>query len=372
MEKVYVILNVLFITLYLISIVFVLAGNVFRKRYDDFKTKRLSLCLLLASLMLLCNLVNDGNTSAGLPFSQLLILIPLLLLTSSLMTRRLMTLTVVSVSFVEVVFAIMNLLMGADVMEPFPPLFYILGTGVLAIFLVIAIELVLWRRLRSVKAVMKSGSVWNFVCVLVDSAYYGAAFINVLVFLMFCGSCMVLLNIAAAASSVLLTLLQLALVYRLVTDRLLIFNYNMEITIIESMNEPQMEPTNDVSRLDTTYSAIYERVVAYFEEDLPYLNSALVIDDLVRVIYANKLYISRAISMFAGRNFCQFVNYYRVRHSVDLFRSNPELKVADLALMCGFNSPVSYTMAFKLFMNESPSDWMRRERNSQVRRRHKE
>ena len=99
-----------------------------------------------------------------------------------------------------------------------------------------------------------------------------------------------------------------------------------------------------------------------------YLNSSLTINDVVKVVFTNKLYISRAISQFTGRNFCQFVNYYRVTYSVRTFRDNPALKVAELALMSGFNSVVSFSMAFRLYMGESPSDWCRKERSRLIRR----
>jgi transcriptional regulator GlxA family with amidase domain len=39
-----------------------------------------------------------------------------------------------------------------------------------------------------------------------------------------------------------------------------------------------------------------------------------------------------------------------------------DLKIAELANMSGFNSVVSYNMAFRLFMNENPSEWCRKER----------
>ena len=100
----------------------------------------------------------------------------------------------------------------------------------------------------------------------------------------------------------------------------------------------------------------------YFEKDKPFLNGNLSINDIVAVVCTNKLYISRAISQHTGRNFCQFVNYHRVMYSVDCFRRNPDLKVTELWSMCGFNTIVSYNMAFKLFMGENPSDWCRKER----------
>ena len=74
------------------------------------------------------------------------------------------------------------------------------------------------------------------------------------------------------------------------------------------------------------------------------------------------LYISKAICAYTGRNFCQFVNYYRIAYAVELFRSNPNMKIVDISSRSGFNSSVSFTMAFRLFMGDKPSDWFRRER----------
>ena len=110
------------------------------------------------------------------------------------------------------------------------------------------------------------------------------------------------------------------------------------------------------------FKDIYDRVLEYFETEKPFLNGDLTINDIVAVVYTNKLYISRAISQSTGRNFCQFVNYHRVMYSVECFRKNPELKIAELWPMCGFNTIVSFNMAFRLFMGENPSDWCRKEK----------
>ena len=95
----------------------------------------------------------------------------------------------------------------------------------------------------------------------------------------------------------------------------------------------------------------------------PYLDGNLTINDVVKVVYSNKVYISKAICHYTGRNFRQFLNYYRVAYSMDLFRENPEFKVSELAEKSGFNTVVSYKMAFRLFMNETPSEWCRKERS---------
>ena len=123
-------------------------------------------------------------------------------------------------------------------------------------------------------------------------------------------------------------------------------------------------------RYSARYEDIYTRIVTLFETEKPYLNSELTINDIVKVTFTNKLYISRAISQFTGRNFCQFVNYYRVYHSIQIYRDNPDMKVIDMATQSGFNSTVSYSMAFRLYMGECPSDWCRKEK-LKLRRRKK-
>ena len=45
-----------------------------------------------------------------------------------------------------------------------------------------------------------------------------------------------------------------------------------------------------------------------------------------------------------------------------LYDMNTDLKVHELASRSGFNSAVSFGMAFKLYMGEKPGDWCRRER----------
>ena len=142
---------------------------------------------------------------------------------------------------------------------------------------------------------------------------------------------------------------------------------NHERIILESLNDVPSSMVSGRISPDELYKDIFDRIVDHFERDMPFLCGDLVIEDLVKVVFANKLYISRAISRCAGRNFCQFVNYYRVKHSVEVFRQNPDLKVAELACQCGFNSVGSFTMAFKLYMNENPSDWIRQERSRMIK-----
>lgn len=214
----------------------------------------------------------------------------------------------------------------------------------------------IWFRIREVRAVMQSGTVWAGVSFTVESVYMLIILSEIMLLLALVGlspylHCAVALLLGGAMSGYAL---------RIAGDSLFVLMKRHERTIIESMKISPVEVAGNGA--DDIYKDIYERVLEYFEQDKPFLNGDLTINDIVAVVFTNKLYISRAISQHTGRNFCQFVNYHRVMYSVDCFRKNPDLKVTELWSMCGFNTIVSYNMAFKLFMGENPSDWCRKER----------
>lgn len=108
------------------------------------------------------------------------------------------------------------------------------------------------------------------------------------------------------------------------------------------------------------YRNVFERVEEYFRSDSPYLENNLSINDVSEHIFTNKVYVSRAISECSGLNFCQYVNGYRIRYSMDCFCQDPTLRVAELAFMSGFKTVASYNMAFRRTVGEIPSEWMRR------------
>ena len=191
----------------------------------------------------------------------------------------------------------------------------------------------LWRRIRSVKDVMKSATVWACLTLSVEVIYLLA-------------SCLEYMLIPHAMGC----------------DSAFVFLSRHERRIVESMKISHVEVSQAEASATDIYKELYERILQYFDEEKPFLNSELTITDIVKVLFTNKLYISKAISQYTGRNFCQFVNYYRVMYSVESFRLNPDIRVAEMAIECGFNSVASYSMAFRLFMGENPSEWCRKEK----------
>ena len=210
----------------------------------------------------------------------------------------------------------------------------------------------IYRRIRDIKVVMRAGSVWTMVCLSVDAVYISILLLYAVL----------LPEMNLWVSGILLFSVLVAQCLRIRNHSAFVFLVNHERRIVESMRLSQAECIGDNPGTDLLYDNIYERVLRYFEVSKPYLDNTLTISDIADIIFTNKVYISRAINHCTGRNFCQFVNYHRVSHAVELFRGNPQLKVVEIANRSGFNSSTSFNNAFRLYMGEKPGEWCRKER----------
>lgn len=104
-------------------------------------------------------------------------------------------------------------------------------------------------------------------------------------------------------------------------------------------------------------SGMYARIVRYMEDRKPFLDDDFCIFDLAKSVYSNRTYISKVINYYSGRNFKQFVNYFRVKYSVELMKKDLRLSVMELATMSGFHSVVTYNLAFRLNMDDTPANY---------------
>lgn len=217
-----------------------------------------------------------------------------------------------------------------------------------------------FKKVYDIKSIMKSASVPISLGLYIDIAYsviYLTAFVILQISLWFPGRWGFLLQCLVI---IVYTGMLAAFTVRLTCRSYFVILQKHERIIFESVRISHVETTNGVK--DESYRELYDRIIDYFEKDKPFLDNQLTINDVAKVVFSNKVYISRAINQYTGRNFCQFVNYYRIRYSLETFRANPDMRITTMAQISGFNSVVSYNMAFHLFMNENPSDWCRKER----------
>ena len=332
--------------------------------YVDVRSSMLPRLYLSLSFMFVCGAFHNASDPFLLLADSSLAVATAVPLILSLCPSPRPMLSICSVPAVIIIMALYHILCSSGLLPVIPSSCYIVFSGIVAASSPCAYAWRIWRKLRDIKSVMRSGNVWSFVLLCVDFVYLISPVVmfSILypVYLFFPKAAP-----AVALVFVLLLLFQLiAIAVRVTYDSAFAILHRHESVIVESMKISQMDMSAvSGSKSGDQYKELYERIVLYFEVSKPYLDGNLTINDVVKVVYSNKVYISKAICHYTGRNFRQFVNYYRVMYSMQLYRANLEMKVNDLAEKSGFNTVVSYTMAFRLFMNETPSEWCRKERS---------
>ena len=112
---------------------------------------------------------------------------------------------------------------------------------------------------------------------------------------------------------------------------------------------------------------LYDRCCRYMVEKKPFLVVDFALGDLAATLYTNKVYLSKTINRYSGKNFRQYVNYYRVMYAMELYRNNMSLRVTDLSQLSGFHSTTSFFQSFKNVMGEPPSHWCSRVRRKYLK-----
>jgi len=105
---------------------------------------------------------------------------------------------------------------------------------------------------------------------------------------------------------------------------------------------------------------IYYTICRYFDDDAPFLRPDLTVKDVADKLGYNYVYVRKAIKFFKNRTFNSFVNDYRIEFSKKMMASDKKLKMNQIALRCGYNSPESFSGNFKKREKISPGVWCQR------------
>lgn len=104
--------------------------------------------------------------------------------------------------------------------------------------------------------------------------------------------------------------------------------------------------------------ALMERICRYMEEQQPYLNSELKVQDMADALDTNRNYLSNCIRSQRGCSISQFVNTYRIEYAKQLLRQHPDMKISEVSLSSGFSTEVSFFRTFKAVTGMTPKSWM--------------
>ena len=359
-----ILVSVVFTTMLFMSICMMIRNKRF-KALATTDRKYASAILLVGAFMIICDEVLYGRGGESLFFDMVLVSVTLTVLLMSVVSDRVKKVIVYVVVVLELILTSYYIVFGLTGLPSLLQSGWLAkSSAVLSLAGAAALMLGIYYRIRIVRMLLQSGSVWFWLRLSVDIFYCLSLISLSMISLVLSSS-----SLLCWVIFIMVTLYMAACSWRIISDAQFALMQRHERRIVESMKLLPVETVGVTSKDDDVYKELFDRIQRFFEEEKPYLKGSLTINDVVAEVFSNKVYISRAISQFTGRNFCQYVNYHRVMYIMDYYRAHPDLKVSDLWPICGFNTIVSFNMAFRLFVGENPSDWCRRERIRMSRKR---
>ena len=128
-------------------------------------------------------------------------------------------------------------------------------------------------------------------------------------------------------------------------------------------HEPhESHETNET--LSTPASDLMQRLCHLMDEQKPYLNSDLKLQDVADLLHSNRTYISDCIKTTRGQSFTQFINAYRLDEAMKQLQQYPEKKISAIWSEAGFATESSFFRTFKAANGVTPNEWRAQQTNN--------
>lgn len=102
----------------------------------------------------------------------------------------------------------------------------------------------------------------------------------------------------------------------------------------------------------STYAARFDRVLDYIEQ---HLDDAMSVDLLCKLANFSKFHFHRQFADYIGITAARYILLLRLRHASYRLAFDHSVKIIDIALNAGFETPESFTRAFRNIFGQSPS-----------------
>ncbi len=103
---------------------------------------------------------------------------------------------------------------------------------------------------------------------------------------------------------------------------------------------------------------IKEKLLHYFEQNKPYLQSELSMDILSRELNIPKHQLTEVLNTEIGKNFFQFVNNYRIEAVKSMLADKKnKYSIEAIGYECGFNSKSAFFTVFKNLTGQTPLEY---------------
>ena len=104
-------------------------------------------------------------------------------------------------------------------------------------------------------------------------------------------------------------------------------------------------------------NVLMSRILALMEEEKPYLNSNLKMQDIATQLGVHQNEVSACINTIKNCSFSQFVNGYRIAYAQQQLREHPDKKMSQVGLESGFANDTTFFRIFKTVTGMTPNEW---------------
>lgn len=101
----------------------------------------------------------------------------------------------------------------------------------------------------------------------------------------------------------------------------------------------------------------------HLQQDKPYLDSDLTIDQLAQSVNVTPKILSQVINQSYGKHFFEWINEYRIREAQKMLIERPQATVLEILYQCGYNSKSSFNNFFKRITGTTPSKFRAQQKN---------
>lgn len=125
---------------------------------------------------------------------------------------------------------------------------------------------------------------------------------------------------------------------------------------------PEVTPVAAVGNEENVPTTLMEKIDYAMSNGKLFLQPDLSLVTLCEKVGTNRTYASKAIKDTKGCNFSDYVNRFRLDYAIELMKglSKDQIIIQNIATQCGCGSIQTFYRYFKLFYNETPTQWIER------------
>jgi AraC-like DNA-binding protein len=115
----------------------------------------------------------------------------------------------------------------------------------------------------------------------------------------------------------------------------------------------------EVENENSAFPEIINKLENHMRINEPFMDSSLSVYDLAKQIDVPSRELSVAINYHLNKHFFDYVNEYRIKKAMEIFKNSTDEKVTVLEVLyeVGFNSKSSFNTAFKKFTGTTPTQY---------------